>query len=275
MHETPYVHIKVKKGLQLIDFHELSQYRDLLYVLVARDIKVKYKQTILGFLWAVIRPLFMMMIFTIFLGRLAKIPSDGVPYAIFNYTAMVIWTYFSTAIASSGNSIIGSSHLISKVYFPRILIPITPVVAGLLDFIIAFGVGIGMLLYYQIQPTIFIVFLPILIMLMVITATGTGLLLSALNARYRDIQYLTPFLTQFWMFASPIVYPTSLVPEKWKFVYSLNPMTGIIEGFRSVLLDTVDFPIVMIITSGIVSTILLIIGLIYFNQTRKHLADVI
>ncbi len=274
-HSRPIIHIRKKTGLQQIDLKELAQFRDFLRFLVERDVKVKYKQSILGVLWAIIRPFFMMIIFTLFLGKLAKIPSDGVPYPIFNYTAMVAWTYFSSAITSSSNSIVGSSSLISKVYFPRLLIPLTPILAGLLDFIIAFVVVIPMMLIYQIYPSIMTLILPILFLLMVLSATGVGLIFSALNAKYRDIQNIIPFLTQFWMFASPIVYPASLVPERYRMIYALNPMTGIIEGFRSALLGTIEFPTEMVLLSGIVSIILFLVGVFYFNQVERYLADVI
>ena len=271
----PFIHIKPKKGLQLINFHELKQYRDLLYFLVARDIKVKYKQTVLGGLWAVIQPFFMMVVFTLFFGKLAKIPSDGIPYPIFNYTAMIAWTYFAQAVSQSGNSIVGSGSLITKVYFPRIIIPFTPVLAGLLDFSIAFMVLLGMMLYFHMYPTIMVLMLPVLILLMMLVASGMGMLLAALNAKYRDIRYTIPFLMQFWMFATPIVYPASLVPEKYRMIYALNPMTGVIEGFRSALLGTVTFPTQMVLMSFIVSLILFLTGLTYFNQVERHFADVI
>lgn len=275
MNNQPYIHIRAKKGLQLIDFHELKQYRDLLYFLVARDIKVKYKQTVLGGLWAVIQPFFMMVVFTLFFGKLAKIPSDGIPYPIFNYTAMIAWTYFATTVSQSGNSIVGSGSLITKVYFPRIIIPFTPVMAGLLDFFIAFMVLLGMMFYFHIYPTIMVLMLPVLILLMMLIAGGVGMLLAALNAKYRDIRYTIPFLLQFWMFASPIVYPASMIPEKYRMIYALNPMTGVIEGFRSALLGTVTFPTEMVLLSFIISLTLFLTGLTYFKQVERHFADVI
>jgi len=271
----PIVHIKPKKGLQLIDFRELKHYRDLLYFLVARNIKVKYKQTVLGGLWAIIQPFFMMVVFTLFFGKLAKIPSDGIPYPIFNYSAMIAWTYFSQAINQSGNSIVGEGNLISKVYFPRIIIPLTPVISGLLDFLIAFVVLIGMMFYFNIYPNIMVLLLPVLILLMILTASGVGMLLAALNAKYRDIRYTIPFLMQVWMFATPIVYPASLVPEKYRLFYALNPMTGVIEGFRSSMLGTVAFPTKMVFLSFIISLALFLSGLTYFKQVERDFADVI
>lgn len=270
-----FIHIKPKKGLQIIDFGELRHYRDLLYFLVARNIKVKYKQTVLGGLWAVIQPFFMMVVFTLFFGKLAKIPSDGIPYPIFNYSAMVAWTYFSQAINQSGNSIVGESNLISKVYFPRIIIPFAFVLSGLIDFFIAFAVLICMMFYFHIYPTAMVIFVPFLIILMILASSGVGMVLAALNAKYRDIRYTIPFLVQFWMFATPIVYPASMIPEKYRLIYALNPMTGVIEGFRSVLLNTIEFPTDMIVISFLVSLVLFILGLFYFKQVERYFADVI
>jgi lipopolysaccharide transport system permease protein len=271
----PTIIIRPKRGLQLLDFKELAQYRDLCTFLIIRDIKVKYKQTVFGGLWAIIQPFFMMIVFTLFFGRLAKIPSDGIPYPIFNFSAMVAWTYFSTAINNSSNSIVGSGSLISKVYFPRILIPISSVIAGLLDFAIAFVVLLGMMFYYDIFPTVAILYLPALIALMVFTASGVGMAFAALNARYRDVRYTVPFLIQFWMFATPIVYPASMIPLKYRMFYSINPMTGVIEGFRSALLGTTVFPTEMVMISTLTSLILFIIGIQYFKQTERFFADII
>lgn len=275
MSTQPFIHIKPKKGLQLIDFRELVHYRDLFAFLVIRDIKVKYKQTVLGGLWAVIQPFFLMVVFTLFFGKLAKIPSDGIPYPIFNYTAMIAWTYFAGAISTSSNSIVGSGSLISKVYFPRVIIPLTSVLAGLLDFSLAFIVLLGMMLYYHIHPTLLVLVLPGLVILMMLTASGVGMLLAALNAKYRDIRYTIPFLVQFWMFATPIVYPASMIPERYRMLYALNPMTGVIEGFRSVLLGRTVFPSEMVMISIVISLGLFILGLTYFKQVERYFADVI
>lgn len=269
------IRIRKKSGFQLLNLRELLHYRDLLAFLVIRDIKVKYKQTVLGGLWAIIQPFFMMVVFTLFFGKLAQIPSDGIPYPIFNYTAMVAWTYFATAINTSGNSIVGSGSLISKVYFPRIIIPLTPMLAGLLDFGIAFLVLIAMMLYFGIYPNITVLALPLLVLLMMLTAAGVGLVLAALNAKYRDIRYTIPFLVQFWMFATPIVYPASMVPERFRLIYALNPMTGIIEGFRSVLLGTIAFPWTMLAMSTVIAIIVFVFGIIYFKQVERYFADII
>ena len=271
----PFIHIRPKKGWQLIDFNELRQYRDLFYFLVVRDIKVKYKQTVLGGLWAVIQPFFSMVVFTLFFGKLAKMPSDGIPYPVFNFTAMVAWTYFSNAISDAGNSLIGSTNLLSKVYFPRLIIPSSPVLAGLLDFAIAFVILLGMMIYYKIYPTLLILMTPLLVLLMILTASGVGMFLAALNAQYRDIRYTIPFLIQIWMFASPIVYPASIIPGEYRFLYALNPMVGVIEGFRSALLGTTAFPLGMILISSAVSLVLFLIGIMYFKQTERYFADII
>lgn len=267
--------IKPKKGWQLIDFKELKDYRDLFYFLVIRNIKVRYKQTVLGGLWAIIQPFFMMVVFSLFFGRLAQIPSDGIPYPIFSYSALIAWTYFSSSISNSSNSIVQEGGLISKVYFPRLIIPLTPVLSGLLDFAIAFIVLIGMMLYYQIYPTIWTLTLPLLVILMMLTASGVGMLLTALDAKYRDIRYTVPFLVQFWMFASPVVYPASMLPEKYHLIYAINPMVGVIEGFRSALLGNVAFPTQMLLISTSVSIAVFVIGALYFRQSERYFADVI
>ncbi len=273
--DKPLTHIKPKKGWQLIDFKELKEYRDLFYFLVVKEIKIRYKQTVLGGLWAIIQPFFSMIVFTLFFGKLAKLPSDGVPYPIFNFTAMVAWTYFANAITGSGNSLIGNTQLLSKVYFPRIIIPLTPVLAGLLDFSISFIMLIGMMLYFNIYPTSMIFLLPFLVVLMMFTASGVGTFLAALNAKYRDIRYIIPFLVQLWMFASPIVYSTTMIPEKYRLIYGLNPLVGVIEGFRSILLNTGVFPTQMVLSSTFMSLILFIIGISYFKQIERYFADII
>jgi len=275
MEAKPYLVIKPKKGWQLIDFKELIAYRDLFYFLVVRDIKVRYKQTVLGGLWAIIQPFFLMVVFTLFFGNLAKVPSDGIPYPIFNYSAMVAWIYFSNSITNSGNSLIQNTALISKVYFPRLITPLAPVLAFLLDFAVAFVILIGMMLYYQIYPTIMTLFLPFLIILMMFSASGVGMFLAALNVQYRDIRYTLTFLVQLWMFASPVVYPVSMLPEKYHLIYAINPMTGVIEGFRSALLGTTAFPTQIVLVSTLASIIIFITGALYFRQTERYFADVI
>ncbi len=275
METKPYTVIKPRKGWQLFDFRELKRYRDLFYFLVIRDIKVRYKQTVLGGLWAVIQPLFMMIIFTIFFGKLAKIPSEGVPYPVFNFSAMVVWTYFANAITFSGNSLIQDREMIAKVYFPRLFAPLAPVIGFLLDFAIAFIILLGMMLYYHIYPTVMTLLVPLLLLIVVLTASGTGMLLSALNVKYRDIKYTMTLLVQLWMFASPVVYPTSIVPEEYHLIYALNPMAGVIESFRSVLLGTTAFPTQMLLVSTLASLVIFAIGAFYFKQTERYFADVI
>jgi len=276
MATKPYFIIKRRKGWQFIDFQELKHYRDLFYFLVIRDIKVRYKQTVLGGLWAIIQPFFMMVVFTLFFGRLAKVPSDGVPYPVFNFSALVAWTYFANAITFSSNSLIQENRaLISKVYFPRILAPLAPVIAFLLDFGIAFIILLGMMLYYRIYPTIMVFIIPLLLLVTMLTAGGVGMILASLNAKYRDVRFTIQFLVQFWMFASPVVYPASLVPENLRLIYALNPMAGVIEGFRSALLGTITFPTEMLLVSTAVSICLFLAGAIYFKQTERYLADVI
>lgn len=272
----PHLVIRARKGWQLIDFRELKEYRDLFYFLVARDIKVRYKQTVLGGLWAVIQPLFMMIVFTLFFGRLAGIPSDGVPYPIFNYSAMVIWTYFSGAVTFSSNSLVQENALISKVYFPRLMVPLAPVVALLLDFAIALVLLVILMVIFQTYtagPEVLLV--PVLLALLVLTASGAGMFLAALNAKYRDIRYTLTFMMQFWMFASPVVYPASILLPQHRLIYAINPMAGIIEGFRSALLGTTTFPVEMVLISGAVSIIIFVMGAMYFKQTERNFADII
>ncbi|MFC1921615.1 ABC transporter permease, partial [Chloroflexota bacterium] len=272
MDAKPHLVIRSKKGWQLIDLRDIADYRDLFYFLVVRDIKVRYKQTVLGGLWAIIQPFFMMIVFTLFFGNLAKVPSDGIPYPIFNYSAMVAWTYFANSITGSGNSLITNTALISKVYFPRMIAPLAPVLAFLLDFVIAFVILIAMMLFYKIYPTALTFLLPPLVILMMFTASGMGMFLAALNAQYRDIRYAITFLVQFWMFASPVVYPVSIIPEQYHLLYAINPMAGIIEGFRSALLGTTAFPTGMVLISTAVSIIIFVAGAVYFRQTERYVA---
>ncbi|OPY57410.1 MAG: Teichoic acid translocation permease protein TagG [Pelotomaculum sp. PtaU1.Bin035] len=259
----------------MIDLKELTNYKQLLYFLVAKEIKVRYRQTVLGGLWVVIQPFFLMAVFTVFLGNLAKLPSDGIPYPVFYFSAMLAWQYFAGTITRSGNSLIINMKLISRVYFPRLLIPLTPSLAGLPDFSISFMVLIGIMLYYHIYPTVMILFLPFLVLLLVLSASGAGLFLAALSVKYRDIPMTIPFILQMWMFASPVVYPASMVPVKYRLVYALNPVAGVIEGFRAALLGTIPFPWHIILVSAIASIILLISGLIYFQQVERFFADII
>jgi lipopolysaccharide transport system permease protein len=275
MEEKPAITIKPRKGWQLINFREILEYRDLFYFLVTRDIKVRYKQTVLGGLWAIIQPLFLMVIFSLFFGKLAKVPSDGIPYPIFSYSALIAWTYFSNSINASSNSLVTNSSLVSKVYFPRLIIPLSPIIAFLLDFVISFIILICLMAWYHVWPNIMVLFLPLLVIMVMLLASGVGTFLASLNAKYRDIQYTIAFMLQFWMFASPVVYPVSMLPEKYRLIYAINPMTGIIEGFRSALIGTTAFPTRLILISAAVCIIVFIGGLMYFKRTERYFADVI
>ncbi len=228
MKDLPQTIIEPKPGWRLIDVQELRQYKDLFYFLVWRDIKVLYKQTILGFIWAILRPVFSMIVFTVIFGRLASVPSDGVPYPIFSYAALVPWTYFSTSLTGSTQSLINNVNMVTKVYFPRLVIPMTPVFAGLVDFAIAFAVLLAMMAWYRIIPTWNVVFLPFLVLLMVLTAGGIGMWFSALAIQYRDIRLAIPFIAQILMYAAPVVWPASLVPTPLRPIYGLYPMAGVI-----------------------------------------------
>lgn len=271
----PLIIIKPKHGWQLIDFKELKEYRDLFYFLVLRDIKIRYKQTALGASWAIIQPFFSMIVFSIFFGSLAKMPSDNIPYPIFAYAALVPWTYFANSLSNAANSLVGNTTLITKIYFPRMIIPIAPILAGVVDFFIALFVLFAMMLYYGIHFTPYILAFPFLLILMMMIATGMGMWLAALNAQYRDIKYTVPFMIQFWMYASPIVYSSSIIPEQYRVWYGLNPMAGIIEGFRSILLGSVAFPFKMILLSTIISILIFVSGAMYFRRMEQYFADVI
>ena len=253
---------------------ELWRYRELLYFFVWRDVKVRYKQTVLGAGWAIIQPVMSMIVFTIFFGRLAHVPSDGLPYPVFSMIGLVPWTYFATALSSSSLSVGGYTHVISKVYFPRLIIPLSSVIAPLVDFAIAFVILTGLLLWYRVVPGPAIVWLPAFMLLAVATAAAAGVWLSALNVRYRDVRYVVPFLTQLWMFATPVVYPASLVPGRWRFVYGLNPMAGVVEGFRWVLAGGPP-PGGLIGVSALVVIASLGAGLMYFRRLEGTFADVI
>jgi lipopolysaccharide transport system permease protein len=256
-----------------LNLRDLWLYRELLYFLTWRDIKVRYKQTIFGAAWAILQPFFTMVVFSVFFGILAKIPSDGIPYPIFAYSALLPWQLFAQSLMRSATSLVANQHLITKVYFPRLTIPISAVLAGLVDFGIAFVVLLGMMFYYRIFPTAAILTLPLFLLLAIATALAVGLWLSALNIQYRDVGYIIPFLTQAWLFATPIVYPISLVPEQWQALYGLNPMAGVVEGFRWSLLGTTP-PGPVLLASITVVILLLTGGLYYFRRMEKNFADV-
>ncbi len=259
-------------GAELV---ELWAYRELLGFFVWRDIKVRYKQTALGALWAILQPLLTMVVFSLFFGKLASMPSDGVPYPIFSFAALVPWTFFANALAASSNSLVGSANLLRKIYFPRLIIPLGAVFAGVVDFFLAFLVLLGMMAAYGIMPTANIVWLPFLLILSVAAALAVGLWLSALNVEYRDVRHTVPFLVQLWLFATPIAYPSSLLAEKWRIIYALNPMVGVVDGFRWALLDTETMPGPTLLASSSATLVLLVAGLLYFRRMERTFADVV
>ncbi len=271
--ENVTVHISARKspGLQL---SELWEYRELLFFLVWRDIKVRYKQTVLGVGWAVIQPFMTMVVFSIFFGHLGKIPSDGVPYPVFSFAALVPWAFFSNGLTQAGNSIVNSSNLITKVYFPRLVIPIAAVFSGLMDFVLAFLTLLGMMVFFGIFPSLAVFSIIFFLFLALVSALGTGLWLSSLNVKFRDVRYVIPFSVQIWMYATPIAYPSSFIPEPWRTFYGLNPMSGVIEGFRSALFGT-PLPAGTVLMSVFSAIALLVSGLIYFRRTERNFADVI
>ena len=275
---APTIVIEPKKGWQLIDWKEIKEYKDLFYFLVLRDIKALYKQTVLGFAWAIIRPVFSMIVFSVVFGGLAKVPSDGIPYPIFSYVALIPWTYFSTAVTFSTQSLITGKEIFTKVYFPRLIIPLTPVLSKLVDFFIAFVILFGLMAWYKIVPTINILWIPLLIILMMLTASGIGMWLSALAIQYRDIPHGIQFLSQLLMYAAPVVWPVSLISEKFgesaKLIYGLYTMAGVIEGFRSSLLGHNPMPWDLIGMGTLTAVILFITGALYFKRKERIFADV-
>ena len=273
--EVPWRVIQSSTGWVSLNLREFWRYRELLYFLVWRDVKVRYKQTVLGAAWAIVQPFFTMVVFSIFLGRLAKVPSDSLPYPIFAYCALLPWQLFAHALTESGNSLVGNQNLITRVYFPRLVIPLAAVLSGVVDFAVAFVVLLGMMVYYGIVPTSAAATLPLFLFLVLATALGVGLWLSALNVQYRDVRYTIPFLTQIWLFASPVAYPAKLVPETWRAVYSLNPMAGVVEGFRWALLGTASPPGPLLAVSVAAVLALLVSGLYYFRRMEKTFADVV
>jgi len=258
-----------------LDLAALWQYRELLYFLVWRDLKVRYRQTAIGATWAILQPLMTMVIFTVIFSHFAKIPSDGLPYPIFAYTALLPWTYFASALSRSSSSVVAEAHLISKVYFPRAVLPLAGTVSGIIDFAVAFVLLLGMMIWYGIMPAWGLLALPLFLLLALATALAVGLWCSALNVRYRDVGYTIPFLTQCWMYASPVAYPVSLVPENWRFVYSLNPMAGVIEGFRWALLGKHGPDFVVMAVSTVVVALLLVGGLVFFKHVERTFVDVV
>ena len=269
------VRIQPSRGWVSLGLRELWEYRELLYFLTWRDVSVRYKQTVLGISWAIIQPLMTMVVFSLFFGRLAKIPSDGVPYPIFTYAALVPWIFFANGLIQSSNSLVGNANLIKKVYFPRLAVPISTVLSGVVDFVLAFFVLLGIMLYYGLVPTMNVLWLPFFLLLALVTSLGVGLWLSALNVQFRDVRHAVPFLTQLWMFSTPIAYPSSLLSEPWRTLYGLNPMVGVVEGFRWALLGTDTTPRLIIVASSLVALALLIGGALYFRRMEKTFADIV
>lgn len=274
--ETPVTYLRPASGLSALNLRDLWDYRELIYFLTWRDLKVRYKQTLLGASWAILKPFLTMVVFSIFFGNLAKVPSDNVPYPIFAYAALLPWELFANALSVASRSLVQNSHMITKVYFPRIILPLSSVLGGLVDFAIAFVILIGMMIYYGIRPTAAVWTLPLFLLLALVTAMGVGLWLSALNVLYRDIGYVTPFLVQFWLFVSPVAYGASLVPEQWRFLYALNPMVGVVNGFRWALLGVeAAAPSSMLVVSTAIALALLVSGLFYFRQMERLFADMV
>jgi homopolymeric O-antigen transport system permease protein len=273
--QSPILNIEPSNSWVSLKLGELWQYRELLYFLIWRDIKVRYKQTALGAAWAIIQPLFSMLIFSLFFGRLAKMPSDGIPYPLFSLAALVPWTFFANGLNQSSNSLVASANLLKKVYFPRLVIPIATVLAGVVDFALSFVVLLGLMAFYGIAPTINLLWMPLFLLLALVTSLGVGLWMSALNVKYRDVRYIVPFIIQVWMFSTPIVYPSSLLPASWRTIYGLNPMVGVVEGFRWALLGTNTVPGFMIVVSAAAALLILVGGAFYFRHMEKSFADIV
>ena len=271
--QEPLLVLRPRKGWQQLGLKDLWQYRELLYFLCWRDIKVRYKQTALGVAWAILQPVMTMLLFSLFFWRLAKMPSDGIPYPLFVYTALVPWMFFSSGITQSSGSLVENASLLKKVYFPRLAVPIASVVSGSVDFLCSFVVLIAMMLYYGIVPSLAVLWLPFFLILACTAALGVGLWLSALNVQYRDVRYVIPFLTQLWLFATPIAYPSSLLSEPLRTLYGLNPMVGVVEGFRWALLGTETSPGPMLLVSSLASVVLMITGAFYFRRMEVTFSD--
>jgi lipopolysaccharide transport system permease protein len=271
--QPPITRIVPPRGWLNLDLQEVWGYWELLYFFVWRDLKVRYKQTAIGIAWVVIQPFMTMLVFTLFFGRLAKIPSEGLPYPLFYYSALLPWTYFAGALTNATNTIVEHQRVVTKVYFPRVLLPLSAVVSGLVDFAIGFILLAGMVVYYRFTPTLATLLLPCFLLLAVATALGVGLWLSALNALYRDVRYVIPFLVQFWLFASPVAYPTALVPERWQWLYGLNPVAGVVEGFRWALTGRGQPPGTLLLASAVGVLLCFVGGLIYFQKMEGTIAD--
>lgn len=273
--DEPLTVIVPTRGFAAFQFREVWEYRELLRFLAERDLKVRYKQTLLGAAWAVIQPLFTMIVFTLFFGKLGRMPSDGLPYSVFSYTALVPWTFFATNLTMASNSLVNNSHLLTKVYFPRILIPLASVLTSLVDFALAFLVLLGMIAFHGIVPTANLLWLPFFLLMAAAASVGAGFWLAALNVQFRDVRYAVPFLLQFWLFITPVAYPSSLLREPWKTLYGLNPMAGVVEGFRWSLLGVKGGPGMLALASAVAALLLLVSGLLYFRRMERTFADTV
>jgi lipopolysaccharide transport system permease protein len=273
--EEEVIILKPTQGWGSLNLREIWLYRELIYFLTWRDLKVRYKQTALGAGWAILQPVLSMVVFSIFFGGLLNVPSEGVPYPIFSYAALLPWGVFAKALNDTGRSLVSNRAMLTKIYFPRMVIPLASVFSSLADFLIAFIVMLGLMLYYQISPTSNVWTLPLFLLLAVITALGVGLWLSAMNVLYRDIGYMIPYITQLWFYLTPIVYPASKVPEQWQFIYALNPMVGVVEGFRWALLDTADAPNPLVAVSAFIAIVIFVTGMFYFRRMERTFADMV
>jgi lipopolysaccharide transport system permease protein len=269
------IRIQPSSGWGSLNLGELWAHRELVYFLTWRDVKVRYKQTALGAIWAIIQPIMTMAVFALFFGRLAKVPSDGVPYPLFAFTALVPWMFFSNGLTQASNSLVHNANLLTKVYFPRLAIPISTVMAGALDFVLSFLVLVAFVAYYGITPTANVVWLPLFALLALVTSLGVGLWAAAINVQFRDVRYTIPFLTQFWMFGTPVAYPSSLLPEPWRTVFGINPMVGVVEGFRWSLVGAKTAPGPIIALSSLVAVALLVSGAYYFRRMERTFADIV
>ena len=267
--------IRARQGRVSLDLSSLWSYRELLYFLVWRDVKVRYKQTVLGASWAIIQPFVTMVVFTIFFGTLARVPSNGLPYPVFAFAALVPWTFVTYGVTQAANSLVGSQSLLRKVYFPRLVIPVAAVLAGMVDFALAFIVLLGLIVYFGIPLTASAIWAAPLLLIATVVALGVGLWLAALNVRYRDVRFVVPFLVQIWLFATPIAYPSSLLGEPWRTLYGLNPMVGVVEGFRWALLGGTAPPIAQVLLSVVVGTVVLVTGAYYFRRLEATFADIV
>jgi len=271
----PALRIQPTHGWTSLKLKELWDYQELLTIFTWRDLRVRYRQTVVGVLWAIFQPFLTMVIFSLFFGRLAGMPSDGIPYPIFSYAALVPWTFFANSMNQSSVSLVSNAEMIKKIYFPRLTMPIAAILAGLVDFVLAFVILLGMMFFYGFVPTLNVLWLPFFVLLAIMTSLGVGLWLGAMNVKFRDVRYMVPFITQAWLFATPVAYPSSLLEEPWRTLYGLNPMVSVVEGFRWALLGTDTAPGLMVVVSFVVAFVLLISGLFYFRRMEKSFADVI